>query len=73
MDSVIVGNKLLVFTNIGLESASDYEKLQKGKHTITCITKTKRKFYSIINIPGSGTGKKSIQIDAINNFSFLED
>jgi hypothetical protein len=73
MDSVIVGNNLVVFKNINLESASDYQKIQNGKHSVTCITNKKKKFYGSINIPKNGSGKRTIQLDAINNFSILED
>ena len=73
MDSVIIGDNAIVFKNIDLESASDYTKLKKGKYHVTCISKMKKKFYSSITIPKSGDGKRSIQIDAVNSISILED
>ena len=73
MDSVIIGNNTIVFTNIDEETSSGYKKLKKGNYNIICVTKTKKRFGSTISIPKSGDGKRTIQIDAINNFSILED
>jgi hypothetical protein len=73
MDSVIIGNNTLVFTNIPLLSQSDYSKIGSGDYKITCVTNNKKKFFSSISIPPSGSGKRTIQIDAIKNFSILED
>src|SRR5260370_1249592 len=73
MDSVVIGNNILVFTNIDLESQSEYQKIGKGNHTIKCISKNKKKFYSVLVIPKNGDGKRTIQIDAINSISILED
>jgi len=73
MDSVVIGDRLVVFKNIALKSATGYEKIQNGKHQVTCITKKKKRFYSTVTISKTGGGKKSIQLDAISNFSVLED
>lgn len=73
MDSVVIGDNTVVFTNVDLQSETDYLKIKKGKYKVSCITTSKKKFYSDITIPGSGSGKRSVQIDAINNFSILED
>ncbi|HOZ88398.1 MAG TPA: hypothetical protein PL029_11610 [Bacteroidia bacterium] len=73
MDSVIIGESNLVFTNIGLESVTDYQKIKKGNYSVTCISKTKKKFQSAITIPKQGEGKRSIQIDGINSITVLED
>lgn len=73
MDSVIIGNRLIVFTAVELQASTGYSKIQKGKHAIECISKTKKRFSSEINIPSSGKGKRTIQIDGINQISILEE
>lgn len=73
MDSVVVGENDLVFKNVGLQMTSDFEKLSKGQYSVTFITNKKKKFYSSISIPNSGTGKRTIQIDAIVQIAILEE
>jgi len=45
MDSVIIGNNTLVFTNIPLLSQSDYSKIGSGDYKITCVTNNKKKVF----------------------------
>lgn len=73
MDSVVIGNNLVVFTNVYQETASDYRKIQKGKHTVKFVSGTKKVFYSVLSVSGSGSGKLNILIDGINQISVLED
>lgn len=73
IDSVIVGNNLLVFTNIETEASTDYRKIQKGDHTVKCISKSKKVIYSVLHIAGSGGGRRNIQIDGITQISITED
>jgi hypothetical protein len=73
MDSVVIGNNKLVYTAIELQATTEYFKLAKGKYTILIISKTKKKFYSSITIPKTGSGKRSIQIDAIEQINILEE
>lgn len=73
MDSVVLGNNKVVFKNIGLENSSDYSKIAKGSYHITLITRSKKKFYSSLVIPNKGSGKRTIQIDGINQISILEE
>ena len=73
MDSVVVGNNKIVYKNVALETSTDYFDLSKGKYGITFITKTKKKFYSNITIPSKGTGKRTIQIDGIEQVSIFEE
>ncbi|MES2679101.1 MAG: hypothetical protein V4635_04415 [Bacteroidota bacterium] len=73
MDSVIIGDNHVVFTNVDFKSVTDYQKIKKGNYSVTCISKTKKKFQSTITIPKNGDGKRSIQIDAVNSISVLED
>lgn len=73
MDSVVVGNNKLVFTDIQLQSTTAFESITKGKYSITCISQSKKKFYTSISIPGTGSGKRTVQLDGIEQFSILEE
>lgn len=73
IDSVIVGNNLVMFTNIDVETTSEYKKIGKGNHSIKCISRSKKTFYSTIHIAGTGSGKFNIQIDGIQQISILEN
>jgi hypothetical protein len=73
MDSVIVGDNKIVFTAIELQATTGYKEIKKGKYSIECISRTKKKFYSSITIPGKGEGKRTIQIDGVNQISILEE
>jgi hypothetical protein len=73
MDSVVIGNNKIVFKAIELQANTPYVKIEKGKYGVQCISKTKKKFYSEISIPSSGKGKRTIEIDGINQISILEE
>lgn len=73
MDSVIIGDRMIVFTAVELQASTGYNAIGKGKHSIQCVSKTKKRFSSEINIPSSGKGKRTIQIDGINQISILEE
>lgn len=73
MDSVVIGNDKVVFVNVGLQQTTDFKKISKGNYNVKLISKSKKIFNSNIIIPKSGTGKRTIQIDAIQNISVLEE
>lgn len=73
MDSVVIGNNQVVFTNIGLEQTTELRKISRGKHFFTLTTKTKKKFYSSFFVPSKGSGNRTIQIDAIKQIFVLEE
>jgi hypothetical protein len=73
MDSVIIGDNKLVFTLVEFKQTTEYRTIKKGKYQITCISKSKKKFYDEMVIPSRGSGKRTIQIDGINQISVLED
>lgn len=72
MDSVVIGSNKLVMKNIEIMTSTDYNKLAKGKYNIECISHSKKRFSSTINIPSSGSGKRTIQIDGISQIAVLE-
>lgn len=73
IDSVVIGNNKIVFKSIALETSTDYSQISKGSYGIQIITKTKKHFYSSIFISSKGSGKRTIQIDGIEQISILEE
>mgnify|MGYP006919234530 CR=1 FL=1 len=73
MDSVIIGNKTIVFTNVAPEKETDFRHLKRGQYKFTCISHSGKHFSSEFFIPGNGSGKRTIQIDAIAQLSVLEE
>lgn len=73
MDSVIIGDRMIVFTGVELQASTGYKAIGKGKHSIECVSKTKKRFSSEISIPSTGNGKRTVQIDGINQISILEE
>jgi hypothetical protein len=73
MDSVVVGNNKIVHTDVSRDSTTGYKKIQKGKHAIRCVSRNGKKFYSSIFIPSRGSGKRTIQIDAVEQISIFEE
>lgn len=73
IDSVVIGENKLVLKDVELQDDTDYYALSKGKYNVQIISKTKKRFYTSITIPGSGTGKRTIQIDAIEQIYVLEE
>src|ERR1700733_12021389 len=65
MDSVIVGDKNAVFTNVNLETSSSYTTIKTGNYMVKCVSKSKKKFYSSINFSTNSAEKRSIQLDGI--------
>ena len=73
MDSVIVGNKSLLFTEVDRQSETGYSHLKKGTYGILCVSKSKKRYSSSITIAKKGSGKRSIQIDGTDSITVLED
>jgi hypothetical protein len=72
MDTVKIG-KDIIFTNIKKYATSEFVKIKRGQYPITFISNKKEFFYSNIFIPGSGGGKRTVQIDAAEQISILEE
>lgn len=73
MDSVIIGNKKIVFVNVPRLGVSHYSSLKSGSYTIELISSSKKHYRSSVSIAKSGSGKRSIQIDGTGAVSILED
>lgn len=73
LDSVVIGNNTIVFTQVEKQATTEFRKIKAGTYGITFITKTKNEYSSSITIPKKDGGKRTIQIDGINNVSILEE
>lgn len=73
MDSVIIGSNKVVFRSVALETTTEYNDLSKGKYPVQFVTKSKKRINSSITIPSKGTGKRTIQIDAIEQINVFEE
>lgn len=71
LDSVIVGKNVLVFTDVDLQQKTDYQNLKSGTYTLQFVTKSKKRYSTEFTIPSKGKGKRSLQVDAINNISII--
>jgi hypothetical protein len=73
MDTVLLENSNVVFSDVGLQVTTNYQPISKGKHKVVMISKTKTRIESLIDIPSNGSGKRTIQVDGIRQVSILED
>lgn len=73
MDTVIIGKNTIVFTNIAPEKETEFKHIKRGKYPFTCVSHSGKRFSSEFFIPGNGSGKRTIQIDAIAQLSVLEE
>lgn len=72
VDSVIIGNRAVIFSDIPTYSATEFAKITRGQHAVTIKTETKQ-FFSVCPIPGNGEGRRTLQIDAIGQITVLEE
>ena len=73
MDTVVINNGKIVFTDIGLQSTTEYKKISKGKFDVVMVSKSKKRIHSTIDVPSHGSGKLTIQIDGISQVAVLEE
>jgi len=73
LDSVVIGNNNIVFTQVDKQATTEFRKIKAGTYNIKFITKTKNEYGSSITIPKRDGGKRTIQIDGINAVSILEE
>lgn len=73
MDSVNIGQGKVLFTNIASQQTTEYKKISKGKYEVWCTASDKKRFKTVLEIPGDGTGSRTIQIDAISQVAVLEE
>ncbi len=73
LDSVVIGNNTIVFTQVAKQATTEFRKIKAGTYAIKFITKAKNEYSSLISIPKKDGGKRTIQIDGINSVSILEE
>lgn len=73
MDSVIIGNNKLVFTNVERQTETEYSGLKAGNYAVVCVSESKKRQSSSISLSRNGNGKRIIQIDGTGTINILED
>lgn len=73
MDSVVFGNNQIVFTNIERNATTAFTPIKSGDYHVTCITRSKQRLDTNIQIPKKGGGSRSLQVDGLKTFSLLEE
>ncbi len=73
MDSVIIGENKLVFTNVAINNSTEFKSISKGTYGVKCISKSKKVFESQIEIPKSGSGKRTVQTDGLGTIDVFEE
>lgn len=73
MDTVVVGESGALFTNVTLKQVTSYLPVKQGKHRLQFITHSKKRIYGNFEVPSTGSGRYTIQIDGIQQISILED
>ena len=72
-DSVIVGDRAVIFTDVSQETVTDYQKITSGKHAVLFVTQGGERFYRIAPLEKGGSGDHTIQIDGLRSVSVLQD
>lgn len=73
VDSVVVGVNKVVFQDVAFKQTTGYQPLAKGKYGVTIISRSKKIIYGSVEIPATGTGKYTIQVDGIKQVAQLQD
>lgn len=73
LDSVVIGDRQIVFSSILPESTTDFKHITRGQHSVIFYTKSNQKFYYSFFISSKGSGKRTIQIDAIKQINVFEE
>ncbi len=72
-DSVVIGNNTIVYTDIPEMTSSAYQPIKRGHYDIRLLMKSGKTYTSNTFISGFGTGKLSLQVDAIGQVSVQAD
>lgn len=72
MDSVRIGSEM-VFTNVERNTTTSFKPIKSGEYAVTCITRSKLRLDTSIQIPKKGSGSRSLQVDGLKVFSLLEE
>lgn len=72
MDSVSVGDKKIIFTDIEPGASTAYTVIARGQYEAKCVSKTKKRFSVSFFVSGKGSGTKTIQVDASGQTQLIE-
>lgn len=73
MDTLVVGATGVVFVNTEKLTTTDFKHVTRGNHYLKFVSKSGKKYTATMWVPGNGTGKRTIQIDAIGQISVLQE
>lgn len=73
MDSVIIGSNTIVYKNVEVKMTTPANKIKKGNYGVTCVSKSKKRFFGELQIPSKGSGVRTLQIDGLGSIVTLEE
>jgi len=73
LDSVIIATDKIIFEGIERQTSTEYKKIEKGTHSVTFVTKSKKRIGTTLTIPSKKEGKRTLQIDGLGNILTLKD
>ena len=73
IDSVIVGNRALIFTDLDTGATSAYQHIVSGEHSVQFVVSDGRRFFGLAPLRKGGSGDRTIQIDGLRQVVVLED
>jgi hypothetical protein len=72
-DSVLIGDHKIIYTKIPEMTSSDYQPIKRGHYDISILMRSGKRYYSNTFVSGFGSGKLSLQVDAIGQVSVQAD
>lgn len=73
LDSVIIGNRAVIFTGVEAETRTEYRSITSGDHSVKCVMMNGDYFYGVAALPKGGEGSHTIQIDGLKQVTTLKD
>jgi len=72
-DSVIIGDQKIVYTTVPEMTSTPYQPIKRGHYDISIKMQSGKRYTSNTFISGIGSGKLSLQVDAIGQVSVQAD
>ena len=72
LDSVIIGNRAVIFTGIDTLATTEYTNISSGKHRVECLTSGGERFSGLAPLRKGGSGDHTIQIDGLKQITVVE-
>ncbi len=74
LDSVVIGNRAVIFTDIAPETRTDYREITSGEHSVRFYPPGEGLFYGTAKLPRNGPGgDHTIQVDGLKQVSVFQD